>query len=128
VAWVQVAGELDLATSPQLRETLEEAGRAASLVVLDLGELSFIASSGVHVILDIAGEARRNGGRLLIVRGPAQVDRMLELTEVCKQVLTMDLDPAEAAPQRARNTSPARCFNPAQVTTRKHRQARRTAD
>jgi len=97
-AWVQVAGELDLAASPQFRETLGDAERAARLVVLDLRELSFIASSGVHVILDIAGEARRKGGRLLIVRGPPQVDRILELTEVCTQVLTLDLDPAEAAP------------------------------
>jgi hypothetical protein len=27
-AWVQVAGELDIATSPQLRQTMEEAQRA----------------------------------------------------------------------------------------------------
>jgi anti-sigma B factor antagonist len=91
-AWVQVAGELDLATSPRFRETLGEAERAARLVVLDLRELSFIASSGVHVILDVAGDARRKGGRLLIVRGPAQVDRMLKLMEVCMQVLILDLD------------------------------------
>jgi anti-anti-sigma factor len=81
-----------------LRETLGEAERAARLVVLDLRELSFIASSGVHAILDVAGDARRKGGRLLIVRGPAQVDQMLKLTEVSMQVLTLDLDPAEAAP------------------------------
>jgi anti-anti-sigma factor len=66
--------------------------------VLDLRELSLIASSGVHVILDVAGDARRKGGRLLIVRGPAQVDRMLELTEVYTQVLSLHFDPAEAAP------------------------------
>ena len=60
--------------------------------MLDLRELSFIASSGVHVILDVVGDARRKGGRLLIVRGPGQVDRMLELTEVCMQVLILDLD------------------------------------
>jgi anti-anti-sigma factor len=97
-AWVQVAGELDLATSPQFRETLGEAERAVRLVVLDLRELSFIANSGIHVILDVADDARRKGGRLLIVCGPAQVDPLLELTEICIQVLTSDLDPAEAEP------------------------------
>jgi anti-sigma B factor antagonist len=96
VAWVQVAGELDLATSPQFRQTLEEAQRAEGLVVLDLRELSFIDSSGIHVILDVVDDARHKGDRLLIVRGPAQVDRMLTLTKIGKHVSTFDLDPAGA--------------------------------
>jgi anti-anti-sigma factor len=95
VAWVQVAGELDLVTSPQFRQTLEKAQRGAvGLVVLDLRELSFIDSSGVHAILDVADDARRKGDRLLIVRGPAQVDRMFTLTKNGKQVSIFDLDPA----------------------------------
>lgn len=98
VAWVQVAGELDLATSPQFRRTLGEAQRSVRLVVLDLRELCFIDSSGVHVILDADSDAQREEGRLLIVRGAAQVDRMLTLTEVGKQVMLFDLPPAEPAP------------------------------
>ena len=64
-----MAGELDLATSPQFRQTLEEAQRAVGLVVLDFRELSFIDSSGIHVILNVADDARRKGDRLLIVAG-----------------------------------------------------------
>jgi anti-anti-sigma factor len=97
-AWVQVAGELDLATSPQFRQTVGEAQRAAHLVVLDLRELSFTDSSGVHVILDADRYAQREEGRLLIARGPAQVDRVLTLMEVCKQVVIFDLPPAEPVP------------------------------
>jgi len=97
-AWVQVAGELDLATSPQFRQSLGEAQRAARVVVLDLRELCFIDSSGVHVILDAARHSRRYGGRLLIVRGPAQIDRMLALMEVSKQVVIFDIAPSEPAP------------------------------
>jgi anti-sigma B factor antagonist len=97
-AWVQVAGELDLITSPQFRQTLEEAQRAADVVVLDLRELSFIDSSGVHVILDAARDSRRNGGRLLIVRGPAQVDRVLTLTDVYEQVAIFDPATTQPAP------------------------------
>src|ERR1700692_281753 len=85
-AWVQVEGELDISTSPQFRQTVREAQRAARIVVLDLRELSFIESSGVHVILDAARVSRWNGGRLLIARGPSQVDRGLAVTEVSKQV------------------------------------------
>jgi anti-sigma B factor antagonist len=97
-AWVQVTGELDLATSPQFSQRLGEAQHAVRLVVLDLRELCFIDSSGVHVILDAARDARRYEGRLLIVRGPAAVDRVLTLTNVCKEVVIFDLAPAEPSP------------------------------
>jgi anti-anti-sigma factor len=97
-AWVRLAGELDIATSPQFRQTLSEAQRAARLVMLDLRELCFIDVSGVHVILDAACDSRPYGGRLLIVRGRAQVDMVLTLTEVSKQVVIFDLAPAEPAP------------------------------
>ena len=97
-AWVQVAGELDLSTSAQFRQTVGEAQRAVGLVVLDLRELSFIDSSGVHVILDAARDARRCEGRLLIVRGPAPVDRALALTNVGNEVIIFDLAPALPPP------------------------------
>jgi anti-sigma B factor antagonist len=92
--WVHAAGEVDLATSSRLRERLEEARRSFGLVVLDLRELSFIDSSGIHVILDVAACARRKEGRLVIVRGAAQVDLMLTLTGVSTQVLVFDLNPS----------------------------------
>jgi anti-sigma B factor antagonist len=97
-AWVRVTGELDLCTSPELCQTLGEAQRAARVVVLDLRELCFIDSSGVHVILDAAQDTRCYGGRLLIVRGPASVDRVLTLTGVGEHVLTFDLASTEPAP------------------------------
>jgi anti-sigma B factor antagonist len=90
-----VAGELDLATSPQLRRTLRKALQSVRLLMLDLRELSFIDCSGAHVILDVAEEAERDGDQLLIVRGPAQVDRLLALTAVGARVPIIDLAPAE---------------------------------
>jgi anti-anti-sigma factor len=95
--WVHVAGGLDPATSPQLAEGLREAQLNAHLVVLDLRELTSIESSGVDVILDAAGGARRYGSQLMLVRGPVQVDRVLTLTGACNQVLIFDLDPTEPA-------------------------------
>lgn len=94
-AWVHAAGELDLATAPQLAQTLREA-LCARLVVLDLRELTFMDSSGVHVILDAARVARQASGRLILVRGPAHIDRLLALTGVCDEVETFELNPAEA--------------------------------
>ncbi len=103
VAWVHVAGEMDLMNTPELRRALRDAQRYARVVVLDLREVAFIESSGVHVILDTAANVQPGNGRLILVRGPAQVDRALTLTGltgISSQVLIVDLDPSEA-PARA---------------------------
>jgi anti-anti-sigma factor len=105
-AWVQVAGELDIATSPQFRQTMGEAQRAAEVVVIDLRQLCFIDVSGVHVILDAASDSRQYGGLVLVVRGPTQVDQVLALTEVSQQVVIFDLPPAEPAPALLRAVPP----------------------
>jgi anti-sigma B factor antagonist len=94
-AWVHVAGELDLATSSQLQHAVEKARLSARLVVLDLRELAFIDGSGIHAILDAPHQARREGRRLMLVRGPAHVDRVLTLTGAYEQLLVFDLDPSE---------------------------------
>jgi anti-anti-sigma factor len=94
-AWVHATGELDLVTAPQLGQVLREAQLSARLVVLDLRELTFMDSSGVHVILDAASGARQASGRLILVRGPAHIDRLLALTDVCDEVETFELNPTE---------------------------------
>ncbi|MEO8690270.1 MAG: STAS domain-containing protein [Solirubrobacteraceae bacterium] len=76
--WVHVAGALDLATSPQLQRLLDEA--SARLVVLDLRDLAFMDSSGVHTIVDASVRARRDGRRLILLRGTRDVDRVFTLT------------------------------------------------
>ena len=94
VAFVQVVGELDIVTAPALERTLRDAELRAPLVVLDLRELTFTDSSGVHVIANASARADRAGRRLVLVRGPAQVDRMLTL--ITSAVLEIvDLDPGE---------------------------------
>ncbi len=96
-AWVHVAGELDLTTSLELRYALAEAQLHAFLLVIDLRELTFMDCAGMQVILDAAGDARREGGRLMLVRGSAEVDRVFTLTGASDQVLIFDLDPTEPA-------------------------------
>jgi anti-sigma B factor antagonist len=97
-AWVHVAGELDLAAASELDEVLRDAQHGARLVVLDLRELTYIDSSAVHVILHATDRARREEGRLMLVRGPAQVDLVFALTGASDKVSIFDLDPAEPAP------------------------------
>ena len=95
VAWVRVSGELDIATAPILEQTLRAAEQRAPRIVLDLRALAFMDCSGVHVILDGARRASAAARRLVLVRGRAQVDRVLELTAAGKDLEIVDLDPVE---------------------------------
>jgi anti-sigma B factor antagonist len=94
-AWVRVTGELDIATAPQLAETLRQAEEHCQRVVLDLRELTFMDSVGVHVLLDANLRANAAGRGLVLVRGPSQVDRVLELTSAPDSLEIVDLDPGE---------------------------------
>jgi anti-anti-sigma factor len=93
-SWVQVAGELDIETSPQLEQTLREP--SSQLVVLDLRELAFMDTSGVHTIVNASTRARQLGRRLVLLRGPPRVDRVFGLTGNSADVENGYVDPGEA--------------------------------
>lgn len=96
-AWVEVAGELDLATSPQLRTTLQEAQAHARLIALDLRAITFMDTSGVHAILDATTAARSQQRRLILVCGPGIAEHVLTLTAANDQLEIIDLNPTEPA-------------------------------
>ena len=94
-AWVHVAGELDIATVPQLERTLDKEELQARLVVLDLRELAFIDGFGVHAIVKASRGAREASRRLVLLRGPPNVDRLFTLTGSSSELEIGDLDPAD---------------------------------
>lgn len=93
--WVRVAGELDIATVPQLERTLREPQLQARLVVLDLRELELMDCSGVHSIVNESIRARQVGRRLVVLRGPPNVDRVFTLTESLGDLEIGVVDPFE---------------------------------
>jgi len=98
-AWIYVAGELDPATAPQLDRTLRNTGAGVGLVVLDLRELTFLDSAGVHVIMDAGIRLRQAGRRIVVVRAPRQVDNVFTLLGVTDEIELLDLAPAQPAVQ-----------------------------
>jgi anti-anti-sigma factor len=92
-AWVRVIGELDVATAPQLEQTLRKALLRARRVVLDLRELTFMDCAGIRVVVNANSHARQAGAHLVLVRGPSQVDRVFMLTGASDAVEIVDLDP-----------------------------------
>jgi anti-sigma B factor antagonist len=79
-AVARVSGDLDIATAPRLEQTLRACLLQARRVVLDLHELAFIDSSGVHAIVTARVRARQDGRRLVLVRVPPHVHRVFTLT------------------------------------------------
>ena len=79
-ASVEVSGEVDLATAGRLTEALRGATGAARLVLLDLRDVSFLDSSGLHAIIAATTQARARGGRLVIAGASEQVETLLDLT------------------------------------------------
>lgn len=76
---VVVAGELDIATVPQLDSVLRDAESVAPVIVLDLGGLEFVASCGACLLLEADDRIRRAGGRLKIEHAPEALRRLLAL-------------------------------------------------
>ena len=76
---VVVAGELDIATVPQLDRVLRDAESIAPMIVLDLGGLEFVSSCGAHLLMEADARIRRAGGRLKIKRAPDGLRRILAL-------------------------------------------------
>ena len=103
-AWVNVAGELDIATAPELERTLLESQQLAHLTVLDLRELAFMDSAGVHAIVNASLQARQDGGRLVLVRGRPDIYRMFTLTGSTDDVDIADPDPVQPAARTAQRS------------------------
>jgi anti-anti-sigma factor len=80
VPGVRLEGELDLATAPLLTEALLDFASERE-VHLDLALLTFLDSSGLHVITALARS--QNGGRSVVLVNPStSVMRSLEITGI----------------------------------------------
>lgn len=93
-------GEIDLYTSPQLRESLM-GGRADAesppFLALDLTEVGFVDSSGLGVIVGGLKHVRERGGDLVVIAADdSPLAKLLALTNldgaVRRLVTAADLD------------------------------------
>jgi anti-anti-sigma factor len=77
---VRASGEIDLASAGVLEEEL---GRAfafdASVIVLDLGDVDFIDTAGLRVLLWAAERSREDHDRLSMWLGSGAVRRLVEV-------------------------------------------------
>jgi anti-anti-sigma factor len=86
---VDVAGEIDLATGPQLAACLEviiKHRKHPAHVIVDLSDLTFCDASGLSVLVSAHEQAERRGGQLRLVCPEGQVLNILRITELTRQL------------------------------------------
>jgi anti-sigma B factor antagonist len=75
----RVSGELDILSSPALREELTELSQGDRSVILDLEGLSFMDSTGLSVIIAALKRLRERGLELVLARPQPSVRRTMEI-------------------------------------------------
>ena len=102
-AYVRLSGEIDIATAPVLEGWLQTAEcNGNTAIVADLEEVTFMDASGLRAFLGAAERASRSGRTFAIVRAPACVQRVLQITGtthlLAADALTFSSDRRSAEP------------------------------
>jgi anti-sigma B factor antagonist len=90
-AYLRVSGEIDMATAPVLDERLRAAqSNGFTRVVVDFEHVTFMDVSGLHCLLRAAARARLTDKPFAMVKTPAIVERVLQIT---RSAHLLDPDP-----------------------------------
>jgi anti-anti-sigma factor len=77
---VRLDGEWDLAAQQAARDAVRDAlSRQPARVILDLSGLTFIDSSGIHIVVELLKRAGELNIGLVIIPGPRAVQRIFDV-------------------------------------------------
>jgi anti-sigma B factor antagonist len=84
-AVLRAVGEVDVYTAPMLRERIRElaAGGTVHLIV-DLGQVGFLDSTGLGVLVGGLKRLREDGGSLALVVSTSRILRIFQITGLSK--------------------------------------------
>lgn len=100
---VEAVGEIDMRTAGELRTALGEAVHLAGTgpIVVDLGRVNFLDSTGVQVLLDGYHSALVAGGTLTLQGAHGTVARVLQIVGLAKMFgLPPGGGPGESVPHQ----------------------------
>lgn len=82
---VRVTGDVDLRSSPQLRDQLLDLARDANGdLLVDLSNVGYMDSSGVGTMVFVKREVERDGGRVVLINLQPRVRSVFEITHLTK--------------------------------------------
>ncbi|MCH8804868.1 MAG: STAS domain-containing protein [Planctomycetes bacterium] len=96
---IEVTGEVDLNSSPQLRgKMLELIEQYKGRLVVDLAGVNYMDSSGVGTMVELKRRVERQGGSVVLARLQPRVRSVFEITQLDKFfTIVDDLDEARRA-------------------------------
>jgi anti-anti-sigma factor len=83
---ITVAGEIDIATAPQLRERLTALAASGRPLVVDLAQVSFLDAAGLGVLAGTAHRARARGTSLHVISARPQIRRLFAITGLDRHI------------------------------------------
>ena len=90
---IRPSGELDIASAPELERAIAEAAaKPDARLVLDLRALTFMDSSGLRALAQTNAHASRGDFELSIIRGPRQIERVLEISGLATLLPLVDAE------------------------------------
>ena len=96
-------GDVDMATTAAIRRTLDECVAAGfRRVLLDLRDVTFLDSTGAHLVLDATAAAHTARWELVLIEGPPKIQRTFELLGLRDRLPFVD---AAELPPRSNKTS-----------------------
>jgi anti-sigma B factor antagonist len=92
-------GDVDLSRAPSLREKISAAQRdQPDRLIIDLGEVPYMDSSGVATLVEALQVARRTGGKLVLCNLHEKVRSIFEIARLDMVfAIAADLDAARQA-------------------------------
>jgi anti-sigma B factor antagonist len=88
-AVLQVTGEVDVYTAPMLRERIREiAASGAVHLIADLGQVNFLDSTALGVLVGGLKRLREDGGSLALVITTPRLLRIFQITGLTKALAT----------------------------------------
>lgn len=102
VAVVEVAGELDIYTSPQLEAAIRDQLRRGHIrLLVDLSDTTHLDNTALRIFTKSARETRQSGGNLAVIYGRPLVQKIFEITRLYELI---PIYPSEGAALEAVRT------------------------
>ncbi len=79
---LQVDGEINISTSPELKKLFEK--QTARKVIVDLEKVSYVDSSGLATLVDMLKRTKTASGSLVLSGMPDKIKSLFEITKLDK--------------------------------------------
>jgi anti-sigma B factor antagonist len=87
---VSATGEIDMSTVDVLQRELTTAREEGSTVLLDLSRVTFIDSTGLHLLLEASHSSAVSDWGFFVVRPSRVVQRLIELSGTADLIMVVD--------------------------------------